>query len=158
MDERFHGLIRGSIRLFVGGLCGVFRGGAGSVARDDLEAVFCLMARQKRAQLFGVSFCGVHCDIGAERFFDGSRQRGGIGGAHIKPHLNILRERTEILLAVRFLHALRHSIVEIRHALAAVHLVLVCLNGDARERGVAADVVRLSQIAVACGKSVLKQL
>ena len=38
MDERFHGLIRGSIRLFVGGLCGVFRGGAGSVVLKNLPA------------------------------------------------------------------------------------------------------------------------
>ena len=63
-----------------------------------------------------------------------------------------------VFLTVGLYNALGHGKIKVRHALAAVHLVLVCLNGDARERGVAADVVRLSQIAVACGKSVLKQL
>ena len=46
-------------------------------------------------------------------------------------------------------NALGHCIIEIDDRLAAMHVVLVGLDGDAGQGGIAADVARLAQVAVA---------
>ena len=63
-----------------------------------------------------------------------------------------------VLLAVRFCDALCHAVVKIGDALPAVLVVLVGLNGNAGERRIALNVVRLAQKAVACTETAVKQL
>ena len=55
-------------------------------------------------------------------------------------------------------HAVGHAVVEVDHALAAVLVVLVGLDGDAAQGGVGGDVVGLPQGAVASGEAPLEQL
>ena len=45
-----------------------------------------------------------------------------------------------------------------RHALAAVHFILIGLDGDARQRRIAADVVRFTKEAVPCAEPALEKL
>ena len=77
---------------------------------------------------------------------------------HLKFDLKILGQGLEIGLSVGLCHTWGHGIIEIGHALPAVHLVLIGLNGDARQRGIAANIVRLAQAAVPGGKAALEQL
>lgn len=55
-------------------------------------------------------------------------------------------------------NALRHGVVEYRHGLSAVLVVLVRLNGNARKRRVAGNIVRLAEVSVTGGKSAVEQL
>ena len=55
-------------------------------------------------------------------------------------------------------HAVGHAVVEVDHALAAVLVVLVGLDGDAAQGGVGGDVVGLPQGAVAGGEAAGEQL
>ena len=55
-------------------------------------------------------------------------------------------------------HAVGHAVVEVDHALAAVLVVLVGLDGDAAQCGVGGDVVGLPQGAVAGGEPSGKEL
>ena len=55
-------------------------------------------------------------------------------------------------------NALRHGVVEYRHGLTAVLVVLVRLNGNARKRRVAGNIVRLAEVSVAGGKTAVEQL
>ncbi len=55
-------------------------------------------------------------------------------------------------------NALRHGIIKIRNRLPAVLVVLVGLYGYTRERGIAGDVIWLTQEAVPRGKSAMEQL
>ena len=68
--------------------------------------------------------------------------------------LEVLAVAADVGLA----HAGSHVEVELRHALAAVLVVLVGLDGGVGQSGVAADVLRLMQVAVAAVEAALEQL
>ena len=63
-----------------------------------------------------------------------------------------------VLLAERLANALGHRVVEVRHALAAVLVILVGLNGNGRQRRIAGNALRLAQIAVPGRKAAMEQL
>ena len=115
------------------------------------------MPRQERGQPLGVRLAAVHGDIGADSLPRDPDHRVRVLVRHAVLDLKILDKRVEIRLFERLFHARRHRVIEVRHALAAVHFVLVRLDCDAGERRVAADVVRLAQIAVAGGEAAVKQ-
>ena len=158
VHERLHRLLRRVVRLAPCGTLGVVGRVARLLGDDFLKAVFALVARQKFLHALRVRLRRADRHIAAERRADSLRKPRRVRMRHIVAHLEILGERREILLAERLFHAERHRVVEVRHALAAVHLVLVRLNRNARERRVAADVLRLAQVAVAGGKAAVKQL
>ena len=54
-------------------------------------------------------------------------------------------------------HSGSHAVIEIRHRLAAVLVVLIGLDRDACESRIAFYVVRLSQMSVTCGKAAFQQ-
>ena len=58
----------------------------------------------------------------------------------------------------RFFDALRHPVVEVRDALSAVLVVLIGLDRNTGQRGVACDIVRLRRKAVAGAETAAKQL
>ena len=60
--------------------------------------------------------------------------------------------------AIGFFDALRHPVVEVRDALSAVLVVLIGLDRNTGQRGVACDIVRLPQEAVAGAETAAKQL
>ena len=60
-------------------------------------------------------------------------------------------------LRKRLAHALGHRVVEVRHALTAVLVVLVGLDGNGRQRRVARDALRLAQITVARREAAVEQ-
>ena len=60
--------------------------------------------------------------------------------------------------AVCFSHTFGQAVVEIGNGLSAVLIVLVTLNGNAGKRGIAGNVARLAQHAVAGGKAAAEQL
>ena len=61
-------------------------------------------------------------------------------------------------LAVGLGHPLGHAVVKVGDGLAAVLVVLVGLDGDGRQGGVALDALGLPEIAVAGGKAPMEQL
>ena len=68
-----------------------------------------------------------------------------------------LRQLFHVGLGKAFADALGHAIVEVGDALAAVLVVLVGLDGDGRQRRVAADAGGLAQKAVPGGKAPVEQ-
>ena len=62
----------------------------------------------------------------------------------------IVDQRFAVQLAEGFDNAGRHGVVKVWNTLASVHFILICLNGDTGKGRVAADVIRLAQIAVPC--------
>ncbi len=82
----------------------------------------------------------------------------GLAVGHILAQLEELDKGLLILLMVGLVHALGHGVVEVRHALAAVHLVLVCLDGYTGQGRVASYVLGLPEVAVAGGEAVFKEL
>ena len=102
----------------------------------------------------------------------------GLAHGHILPHLcfgilsqslsltvfqgaesiEILSQCLEIFLAEGFGHTGSHGIVEVGHRLAAVHFILVGLDGDTAQSGIALDAGRFPQIAVTGGETVFEQL
>ena len=77
---------------------------------------------------------------------------------HTLGHLEILDKRCEILFGEGLVHTFGHGVIKVGHALAAVHFVLVGLDGDASQGRVAGNGVGLPQIAVTSGKAVVEQL
>ena len=73
-------------------------------------------------------------------------------------HLERLGKVAAEQLAEGLAHAGRHGVIEVRNRLAAVLVVLVGLDGDARQSCIGADVVRLAQEAVTGRKTVAEQL
>ena len=72
--------------------------------------------------------------------------------------LEILGQSLEIQLPVGLCHAGRHAVIKVGNTLAAVHFVLVGLNGDTGQCGIAADVIGLPQVAVTGGETAVEQL
>ena len=158
VHQGLHGLVGGVVRLPPGGLFGVGGGVLRLLLGDLLEAVLPLVAGEVLGKALTVLFGGGHGhlvpQVGLGRVDHGLY----IPVGHGLLDLQKLHQGLEVLLAVGLVHALGHGVVENRHALAAVHLVLVGLDGDAGQSGVAADVVGLPQVAVAGGKAVVEQL
>ena len=61
-------------------------------------------------------------------------------------------------LEIGLFDARRHAVVEVDHALPAVLVVLVGLDGDAGQRRIAVDVVGLAKHAVPRGEAAVEQL
>ena len=157
VDERLHRLLRGVVRLPPGRPRGVLRRVARLLGDDLLKAALALVPRQEFFHAVRIRVGRAHPHV-AERRLHGRRQLRRVFVRHAVAHLEILGKRRRVLLAVRLPDAERHRVVEIRHALAAVHLVLVRLNRDAGQRRIAADVLRLAQVAVAGGEAAVEQL
>ena len=73
-------------------------------------------------------------------------------------HLERLGEVAAEQLAEGLAHTRRHGVIEVRNRLAAVLIVLVGLDRDARQSRIGADVVRLTQEVVTGRKAVAEQL
>ena len=56
-----------------------------------------------------------------------------------------------------FANAFGQAVVKVRNALTAMLIVLVGLNGNTGKSGIAGNIVRLAQLAVAGGKTALEQ-
>ena len=81
----------------------------------------------------------------------------GLGGIHAGPDAHEGGEGVAVFLAEGLGHAAGHGVIEVRHALAAVHLVLVGLDGDTGQGGIALDGIGLAQMAVTGGEPVAEQ-
>ena len=68
-----------------------------------------------------------------------------------------LGEAAAVSAQKRFCNALGHAVVEVGDGLSAVLIVLVGLNGDGSQCGIAGDALGLSQIAVTGGKATVEQ-
>ena len=152
VDQGLHGLIGQP----VGFLQGLFPGEAlGLVEQGGVETVgqqagffrlVAVVAADHRAQIqpFGdVLDHAVNFEGDAFR-----RRRGKLQG---------LGQVFPVFVRKRFTDAVGQREIEVRHALAAVLVVLVRLDGDAGERRVAGDVVGLAQESMAGGEAVLEQ-
>ena len=84
-------------------------------------------------------------------------QGSGLLGGHVGPDAEVGGQRASVFLAEGLGHAAGHAVVEVGHALSAVHLVLIGLDGDAGQRGITLDGLRLAQIAVPGGEAVAEQ-
>ena len=90
------------------------------------------------------------------RLHSGLHQRRLVVG--VQDVLQRLAQLDTVLLAERFSNAFGHGIIEVRHALAAVLVVLVGLNGNGRQRRIAGNALRLAQVAVPGGEASVEQL
>ena len=119
-----------------------------------LEALGDDVVDDLRAELVGVR----HSDVVADGLFQlGDEVIGVLKIVAVRVEV-VLGQRLEVFLFEGLGDAGSHAVVEVRHALAAVHLVLVRLDGDARQRGVTGDAVGLAQVAVAGGEAALEEL
>ena len=116
------------------------------------------MAGQVPGHLLAVRLGLVHVHMAAQVLLYVVHHGLHLVVGHGLGHLEELDEGLKVLLGVGLVHALGHGVVEVGHALAAVHLVLVGLDGDAGQRRVAGDGVGLPQVAVARGEAVVEQL
>ena len=87
---------------------------------------------------------------------DGNRNVHGI--LHVAQKLKRARQIIAETLHIGLFDAWSHAVIKINDALTAVLIVLVGLNGNARQRGIAIDVVGFAQHAVPGGKAVVEQL
>ena len=158
MHQGFHGLVGGLVRLPPSCLGGVAGGFLGLLLGDLLEAVFPLMAGQVVHKLPGKFLGLVHVDPLPQVLLHVVHQGLHLVVRHAFFQLNKLNQSLKIFLGIGLIHALGHGVIEVGHALAAVHLVLVGLNGNAGQGRIAGDGVGLPQIAVACGEAVVEQL
>ena len=158
MHQGLHGLVGGVVRLSPGGLPGVGGGVPGLLLRDLLKAVLPLVGGQVLGEALPVLPGGGHGHLVPQVGLGLIDHGLHVPVGHSLLHLEELGEGLEVLFPIGLVHALGHGVVEDGHALAAVHLVLVGLDGDAGQGGVAADVVGLPQVAVAGGKAVVEQL
>ena len=88
----------------------------------------------------------------------GQRTRIDLVVVVLTEHLEGLGEIVAEQLAEGLAHTRRHRIIEVRHALTAMLVILIRLDSNACQRRVRTDVVRLTQEAVAGGKTVAEQL
>ena len=152
MDERLHRLIGGAIRL-----------GNGLFVRERLQRLDVFRGYAARAQKFclRLAVSVVLLERGrkplrAQRIDNGAAVLFRVFDSQLQFHG--ADEVIAVALAESLFYALRHGVVKVDDGLAAVLVVLVGLYGDAGQRRIGIDVVRLAQIAVAGGKAVLKQL
>ena len=152
VDQRLHGLIGGAVGL-----------GNGLFVGERLQSLDVLRADAARAQKLRLGL-----PVGVVLFQRGVQPAGAQGiddGAavllrvlHPQFQLQGANEVVAVALAEGLFHALGHGVVKVDDGLAAVLVVLVGLYGDAGQRRVGSDVVRLAQVAVAGGKAIFKQL
>ena len=158
VHQGFHGLVGGLVRLPPSGLGGILGGASGLLLGNLLKAVLPLVAGQVPGHLLAVRLGLVHVHMAAQVLLYVVHHGLHLVVGHGLGHLEELDEGLKVLLGVGLVHALGHGVIEVGHALAAVHLVLVGLDGDAGQRRVAGDGVGLPQVAVARGEAVVEQL
>ena len=152
VDERLHRLIGAALRLAVAAL--------GCVVQHALDGRLVRHRRQALAQrvvkfLVRLERRG-RARLGANLADDGLCLV--VGRVVIQQQIQRGAERAAVFLDVGFGHAGRHVVIKAGDGLTAVLIVLVALDGNAGQRGIAADVLRLAQHAVAGRKTALEQL
>ena len=151
VDQGLHGLVGGAVGFGPGVL-----GGEGA----DLLVEGGLQVEEGLLDLIvgGIALQGRGLSLllpdGLDGLVDLLVLLGEVGGQQLQR----LGEVAGVELAVGLAHALGHGVVEGGDALAAVLVVLVGLDGDAGQGGVAGDVVGLAQVAVAGGEAAVEEL
>ena len=151
VDQGFHGLIGGLVGLLLRVL---------PDEGNDLVQLVLRSAGQELLHLFRHQT--IHVRIGGQRnllaqlVYDsaGLIRRILHAAQQLQRPIQIVPET----LAVGLLDAGGHAVIEIHDALAAVLIVLVGLNGDAGQRGIAVDIVGLPQHAVTGGEAAVEQI
>ena len=150
VHQGLHGLIGGPVGLEGGG------------AHGPLVQVGGLSEFAAAGQQLGEAFAHVRiiteADVGFRVVPQGLQQVPGRLRVQIQHQGEQLGQGLEVFLAEGLGHAGGHGVVEVGDGLAAVHLVLVGLDGDAAQGGVALDGIGRSEIAVAGGKAAFEQL
>ena len=121
VDEGFHGLVGAAVGIAQGLLCGV---GVGLGQHFGL-------VRRSRGQAAAVVLNGAHAGAFAQPGLEGLHQLAGRFGVQPGGNAHIGAQGAAVFLAKGFDNAASHGKVEVGHALAAVHFVLVGLDGDA---------------------------
>ena len=148
VHEGFHGLIGAAVGDAQG-----FLGGVGMGGTHQIALVLGHQAFHALAQFVHIG----HADGGHHGQQDLLAEFFGLGGIHAGPDAHEGGEGVAIFLAEGLGHAAGHGVIEVRHALAAVHLVLVGLDGDTGQGGIALDGIGLAQMAVTGGEPVAEQ-
>ncbi len=152
MDERLHRLIGAALGLAVAALGRIVNHALGGRLVRHRQQAFA-----QRVVKFLVRFEGrSRARLGPDLPDDGFRFV--VGRVVIQQQLQRRAQRAAILFDIGFRHAGGHVVIKAGDGLTAVLIVLVALDGDARQRGIAADVLRLAQHAVTRGEAALEQL
>ncbi len=158
VNQRFHGLVGGALRNAHGVLHGEGMRALRLLRGDGLEPARLLVRGEVFPQLFAVPVGAAHRDAGADVFFHRFGQRLRVPERHAVNGLDVFCKLLKIDPAERLGHAGGHAVIEVGDALPAVHLVLVGLDGNAGQRRVGADVLRLAQGAVPRAEPAVEQL
>ena len=152
MNESFHGLEGGLVRLFVGLLLGELLGlhhhfgviDLGKFAGFGFHEFFVGHEGRHHAHLghFGVELLDHRHDF---LFFLAGKENQG------------LHQVGEVGLAVGDAHAVGHGVVEVGNGLAAVLVILVTLYGNGGKSRVAADILGFAQVAMTGVETALEQ-
>ena len=140
---RLHRKLVGTLRLIRG---------------NPLKVVACLMMRQEIHQPLTVLVHIGHGNLHRNTAANLPGQQAGILHLHHENRSHEGSQILKILLAEGLCHSRSHGIIKIRHRLAAVHLVLIGLNGNARQSRIRADIIWLPEEAMSSRKTALEQL
>ena len=150
VDESFHRLVRFLIRFLIGLLGGEFLGLLDLLGgKADLLQLFRFFK-----SVFLALFDGSREALLFQTFLDLGRGFQFLG---IKK-LYIGEDVLAVLLGVGLLDARSQTVVEVDYGLSAVLVVLVRLDGDAGQGGIAGDGIRFSQNAVSGREAALEEL
>ena len=152
VDERLHRLIGATLRLAVAAVDRVAHDAVGRLAVGHLKQAAAQLVFKRLVGLERRHEAGFRLDLAQQRL------RVVVAGMVHEHQVKARAQRAAVLLDVGLRHARGHVIVEAGNRLAAVLVVLVGLDRDARQRGIAADVLRLAQHAVAGREAARKQL
>ncbi len=152
VDQGFHGLIHAAIRIAQGLLHGIAVGASG-----QFPPLRGRVLSQGAGQRLGPGPVRGGSRTQAGCIQQLRRQRPGRGGIQVARDTQTGAEGLAIFLGVGFGHAGRHGKVKVRHALAAVHFILVGLNGNAGQSRITFNGIGFAQIAVPGGEAVSEQ-
>ena len=152
MDKSLHSLICGAVSLFK------------SILSGELLNALCGIRVDVSAQLFKFSLFvavvvgkhGIYAEL-VENFL-GNFVAYLLTVIYLGDHFKAAGYVIDVFFAVRLFNAVSHCVFKVRYALSAVLVVLIGLDSDTRQRGVAAYLVWFAEKAVTCGKAVLKKL
>ena len=153
MNKCFHGLERSLVGFFVSHLFGKLLGvlhrfGVKSLGKFVNFSCLELFIRHERCDHAHFSHFAVELLHHRLDFFFGLARQEHESLDHVR----------KVSLAVRDANAVCHGVIEVRHGLSTVLVVLVTLNSDSGQGGVAADILRFAQVTVTRVEAVLEQL
>ena len=151
MDECLHRLIGAAFGFTIAAVDRIAHDARNGFLIGNLQQAAAQLAFKRLVRLQSRHKAGLRLNLAQERL-------GVVVAGMMHEHqIQTRAQRTAILLDIGLGHARRHVIIKAGNRLTAVLIVLIGLNGDTGQRGIAADILRLTQHTMTSGETILKQ-